>query len=148
MFYICLHFPFYYFSHSFLFLFLFLFLFQSFFLTKAINGDKIVCKCAKVIIKICKKCNVYYIHRIFSFSILFLLFYFSLPNKIEKYSVNILSIEILKIYYIKTYKQLIIVSALVLLKLTVNYFLTLDINDAQKKRSFYSKFVSHGGNGN
>lgn len=71
-----------------------------------------------------------------------------LSNSISLALSFILSIEILKIYYIKTYKQLIIVSALVLLKLTVNYFLTLDINDAQKKRSFYSKFVSHGGNGN
>jgi uncharacterized membrane protein len=69
-----------------------------------------------------------------------------LSNSISLALSFILSIEILKIYYIKTYKQLIIVSALVLLKLTVNYFLTLDINDAQKKRSFYSKFVSHGGN--
>ena len=69
-----------------------------------------------------------------------------LSNSISLALSFILSIEILKIYYIKTYKQLIIVSALVMLKLTVNYFLTLDINDAQKKRSFYSKFVSHGGN--
>ena len=71
-----------------------------------------------------------------------------LSNSISLALSFILSIEILKIYYIKTYKQLIIVSALVMLKLTVNYFLTLDINDAQKKRSFYSKFVSHGGNWN
>lgn len=39
----------------------------------------------------------------------------------------ILSIEILKIFYIKTYKQLIIVASLVALKLIINYFITLEI---------------------
>ena len=65
-----------------------------------------------------------------------------LSNSISLALSFILSIEILKIYYIKTYKQLIIVSALVLLKLTVNYFLTLDINDAQKKSLFYRQFAT------
>lgn len=65
-----------------------------------------------------------------------------LSNSISLALSFILSIEILKIYYIKTYKQLIIVSALVLLKLTVNYFLTLDINDAQRKSSFYKQFAA------
>ena len=39
----------------------------------------------------------------------------------------ILSIEILKIFYIKTYKQLIIVASLVALKLIINYFIGLEI---------------------
>lgn len=39
----------------------------------------------------------------------------------------ILSIEILKIFYIKTYKQLIIVASLVALKLIINYFINLEI---------------------
>ena len=63
-----------------------------------------------------------------------------LSNSISLALSFILSIEILKIYYIKSYKQLIIVSALVILKLIVNYFLTLEINDAQQKKShFYKK---------
>jgi uncharacterized membrane protein len=44
----------------------------------------------------------------------------------------ILAIEILKIYYIKTYKQLVIVSVLVLLKLVINYFLTIEIDHARE----------------
>jgi len=51
----------------------------------------------------------------------------------------ILSIEILKIYFIKTYKQLIIVSTLVILKLVLNYFLTLEIDDSQRKKKLYTK---------
>tara|TARA_E500000178_G_C16410425_1_gene482764 strand:- start:60 stop:404 length:345 start_codon:yes stop_codon:yes gene_type:complete len=39
----------------------------------------------------------------------------------------ILSIEILKIFYIKTYKQLILVGSLVFLKLVINYFINLEI---------------------
>ena len=45
----------------------------------------------------------------------------------------ILAIEILKIYYIKTYKQLVIVSVLVLLKLIINYFLMMEIEDAHEQ---------------
>jgi len=45
----------------------------------------------------------------------------------------ILAIEILKIYYIKTYKQLVIVSVLVLLKLIINYFLMLEVEDAHEQ---------------
>ena len=45
----------------------------------------------------------------------------------------ILAIEILKIYYIKTYKQLVIVSVLVLLKLVINYFLMMEIEDAHEQ---------------
>jgi uncharacterized membrane protein len=39
----------------------------------------------------------------------------------------ILTVEILRIFYIKTYKQLIIIVSLTLLKLTINYFLLGDI---------------------
>jgi len=46
----------------------------------------------------------------------------------------ILAIEILKIFYIKTYKQLIIVGSLVLLKLTINFFLGKELNEGYKKR--------------
>ena len=44
----------------------------------------------------------------------------------------ILAIEILKIYYIKTYKQLIIVSVLVTLKLIINYFLSIELDHARE----------------
>jgi uncharacterized membrane protein len=44
----------------------------------------------------------------------------------------ILAVEILKIFYIKTYKQLVIIVALTLLKLTINYFLTNEIKDIKK----------------
>jgi uncharacterized membrane protein len=40
----------------------------------------------------------------------------------------ILGVEILKLFYIKTYKQLIIVISLVIIKLSVNYFLLKEIN--------------------
>ena len=49
----------------------------------------------------------------------------------------ILSVEILKIYYIKSYKQLIIISTLVILKLVVNYFLTIEIRDAEEQKKDY-----------
>lgn len=62
-----------------------------------------------------------------------------LSNAISLALSFILSIEILKIFYIKTYKQLIIISTLVILKLVVNYFLTLEINDAQRKKDLYLK---------
>lgn len=44
----------------------------------------------------------------------------------------ILSIEILKIFYIKTYKQLVIIVSLTLLKLTINYFLLNEIQQTVK----------------
>lgn len=45
----------------------------------------------------------------------------------------ILGVEILKLFYIKTYKQLIIVICLVAIKLLVSYFLINEIeNDTQK----------------
>ena len=49
----------------------------------------------------------------------------------------ILSVEILKIYYVKSYKQLVIISVLVILKLTINYFLTIEIEDAEKHKKEY-----------
>ena len=96
---------------------------------------------------------VYFISSfIIFFAILYSIYYYSLNiNKGELATLEakiklsnaislalsfILSIEILKIYYIKTYKQLIIVSTLVILKLILNYFLTLEINDAQKKKNY------------
>jgi len=45
----------------------------------------------------------------------------------------ILAIEILKIFYIKTYKQLVIIISLILLKLTINYFL---LNEIEKTIKF------------
>lgn len=57
-----------------------------------------------------------------------------LSNTISLALSFILSIEILKIYYIKTYKQLIIVSSLVIIKLIVNYFLNKEIEDAMIKK--------------
>lgn len=57
-----------------------------------------------------------------------------LSNTISLALSFILSIEILKIYYIKTYKQLIIVSSLVIIKLIVNYFLNKEIEDAMRKK--------------
>tara|TARA_A100001015_G_scaffold311828_1_gene415828 strand:+ start:435 stop:779 length:345 start_codon:yes stop_codon:yes gene_type:complete len=44
----------------------------------------------------------------------------------------ILSIEILKIFYIKTYKQLIIVASLVVLKLIINFFIDMELNIKDK----------------
>jgi uncharacterized membrane protein len=44
----------------------------------------------------------------------------------------ILAVEILKIFYIKTYKQLVIVVALTLLKLTISYFLINEIDKTRK----------------
>jgi len=46
----------------------------------------------------------------------------------------ILSVEILKTYYIKSYKQLIIITTLLILKLLINYFLTHEIENAQKQK--------------
>jgi uncharacterized membrane protein len=43
----------------------------------------------------------------------------------------ILGVEILKLFYIKTYKQLIIVATLVAIKLLVSYFLTKEIEKSR-----------------
>ena len=47
----------------------------------------------------------------------------------------ILAVEILKIFYIKSYKQLVIICALTLLKLTINYFLLNEIDKTIKDKS-------------
>jgi uncharacterized membrane protein len=45
----------------------------------------------------------------------------------------ILGVEILKLFYIKSYKQLVIVSCLVIIKLLVNYFLIKEITQDKEK---------------
>jgi len=45
----------------------------------------------------------------------------------------ILSVEILKLFYIKSYKQLVMIVSLVLLKLTISYYLTSEIESTPKK---------------
>ena len=45
----------------------------------------------------------------------------------------ILGVEILKLFYIKTYKQLIFVISLVIIKLLVSYFLSKEINEIDNK---------------
>ena len=45
----------------------------------------------------------------------------------------ILGVEILKLFFIKTYKQLVIVVCLVVIKLLVSYFLLKEIEDQNKK---------------
>jgi len=45
----------------------------------------------------------------------------------------ILGVEILKLFYIKTYQQLVIVATLVAIKLLVSYFLTKEINEIDNK---------------
>lgn len=47
----------------------------------------------------------------------------------------ILGVEILKLFYIKNYKQLIIVICLVAIKLTVSYFLESEIKQIDKKNT-------------
>jgi len=44
----------------------------------------------------------------------------------------ILGVEILKLFYIKSYKQLIIVATLVAIKLLINYFLSKEIFESRK----------------
>ena len=44
----------------------------------------------------------------------------------------ILGVEILKLFYIKSYKQLIIVATLVAIKLLITYFLSKEINESRK----------------
>jgi uncharacterized membrane protein len=46
----------------------------------------------------------------------------------------ILSVEILKIFYIKTYKQLIIIASLTLLKLVINYYLLSEIEKDKEQK--------------
>jgi uncharacterized membrane protein len=48
----------------------------------------------------------------------------------------ILGVEILKIFYIKTYEQLVIVAVLVVIKLLLSYFLLKEIDDAKKNKLF------------
>lgn len=45
----------------------------------------------------------------------------------------ILGVEVLKLFYIKSYKQLVIVVCLVLIKLLVSYFLSREIYDSIQK---------------
>ena len=45
----------------------------------------------------------------------------------------ILSVEVLKFLYIKTYKQLIIVGGIVVIKLVINFFLDKEIDEERKK---------------
>jgi uncharacterized membrane protein len=52
----------------------------------------------------------------------------------------ILAVEILKIFYIKSYKQLIIIVSLTLLKLTINYFLLNEIDKVTKKLNIITNF--------
>ena len=54
---------------------------------------------------------------------------FALGESVSLALTFILAVEILKIFYIKTYKQLVIIVALTLLKLVINYFLTIEIKD-------------------
>lgn len=49
----------------------------------------------------------------------------------------ILGVEILKLFFIKTYKQLVIVACLVIIKLLVSYFLLKEIDD-EKKNNYTS----------
>jgi len=49
----------------------------------------------------------------------------------------ILTVEILKLIYIKTYKQLAIVTSLVIIKLLINYFFIKEINEDEQNRKFY-----------
>lgn len=44
----------------------------------------------------------------------------------------ILGVEILRLFYIKTYQQLVIVATLVAIKLLVSYFLSKEINEIDK----------------
>ena len=44
----------------------------------------------------------------------------------------ILIIEVLKMYYIKTYKQLVIVSVLVVIKIIIKYFISFDLKNEEK----------------
>lgn len=50
----------------------------------------------------------------------------------------ILAVEILKLFYIKSYKQLIIVMGVSLLKLTISYFLMYEIESSLKDKKMYT----------
>jgi uncharacterized membrane protein len=45
----------------------------------------------------------------------------------------ILSVEILKLFYIKSYRQLVMLASLVLLKLIISYYLTVEIESTPKQ---------------
>ena len=45
----------------------------------------------------------------------------------------LLSVEILKLFYVKSYKQLVMIISLVLLKLIISYYLTSEIKSTPKK---------------
>ena len=79
----------------------------------------------------------YYLTNIKNISLTTLELKIKLGNTISLVLSFILSVEILKIYYIKSYKQLIIISVLVILKLTINYFLTIEIEDSEKHKKEY-----------
>jgi len=52
----------------------------------------------------------------------------------------ILGVEVLKLFYIKSYKQLVIVISLVCIKLIVGFFLSREIDDSiEKKKNIKSK---------
>ena len=50
----------------------------------------------------------------------------------------ILGVEILKLFFIKTYKQLVIVACLVVIKLLVSYFLLKEIDDEKENNKIYN----------
>lgn len=50
----------------------------------------------------------------------------------------ILGVEVLKIFYIKTYKQLIIVVCLVVIKLLVSFFLIGEIEKSSSRKKIYN----------
>jgi uncharacterized membrane protein len=52
----------------------------------------------------------------------------------------ILCIEVLKVFYIKTYQQLVIVVVLTLLKLTIGYYLENEISIAIKENAMNSAY--------
>ena len=47
----------------------------------------------------------------------------------------ILCVEILKLFYVKTYKQLVMIVSLCLLKLTITYFLSYEIKTSPPKKT-------------
>lgn len=55
-----------------------------------------------------------------------------LSNSISLVLSFILTIEILKFYQIRSYKQLIIIASLVFIKMVIGYFLMMEINDTYK----------------
>jgi uncharacterized membrane protein len=57
---------------------------------------------------------------------------FMLGQSISLALTFILCIEVLKVFYVKTYQQLVIVVVLTLLKLTIGYYLENEIEDIDK----------------